>query len=182
MCSRSIPTPSRSRRQGPIFLSSWRTGSRFGSRRLLVFALMRSAGGRRRRPESNARSSSARRAGARLAGDPTQSERRAGRTRHRGDRRRAVVSLGRRGDEGGRRTLAAGDLVEEAVDDQEVCKHYLNGVDLVEDVAGSKRRLPEQAAPMLRAIAGRSSSATSVACVGCACADADPETSRKIGL
>jgi hypothetical protein len=48
--------------------------------------------------------------------------------------------------------IAAGDLVEEAVDDHEVCKHYANGADLVDDVAGSKRHLPEAAVPMLQAI------------------------------
>ena len=48
--------------------------------------------------------------------------------------------------------IAAGDLVEEAVDDHEVCKHYSDGAELVDDVAGSKRRVPEQAVPMLQAI------------------------------
>lgn len=48
--------------------------------------------------------------------------------------------------------IAAGDLVEEAVDDHEVRKHYSDGPELVDDVAGSKRRLPEQAVPVLQAI------------------------------
>lgn len=50
--------------------------------------------------------------------------------------------------------LAAGDLVEEAVDDHEVRKHYSDGAELVDDVARSKRSLPEQAVPMLQAIDG----------------------------
>ena len=48
--------------------------------------------------------------------------------------------------------IAAGDLVQEAVDDHEVCKHYSDGADLVNDVAGSKRSLPEAVVPMLEAI------------------------------
>ncbi len=45
-----------------------------------------------------------------------------------------------------------GDLVEEAVDDHDVCKHYANGAELVEDVAGSKRRLPDAVVPRIAAI------------------------------
>ena len=48
--------------------------------------------------------------------------------------------------------IAAGDLVQEAVDDHEVCKHYSDGADLVDDVAGSRRSLPEAVVPMLEAI------------------------------
>ena len=48
--------------------------------------------------------------------------------------------------------IAAGDLVEEAVDDHEVCKHYSDGAELVEDVAGSKRRFPEEVVPRLATI------------------------------
>jgi hypothetical protein len=48
--------------------------------------------------------------------------------------------------------IAAGDLVEEAVDDHDVCKHYSDGAELVEDVAGSKRRLPAEAVSMLAQI------------------------------
>ncbi|MBA3475382.1 MAG: hypothetical protein H0T10_01345 [Actinobacteria bacterium] len=51
--------------------------------------------------------------------------------------------------------IAAGDLVEEAVDDHDVRKHYPNGADLVEDVAGSKRRLLESDVPRVRAIEGQ---------------------------
>ena len=48
--------------------------------------------------------------------------------------------------------IAAGDLVEVATDDHEVRKHYTNGAELVDDVAQSKRSLPEQAVPKLRRI------------------------------
>lgn len=48
--------------------------------------------------------------------------------------------------------VAAGDLVEEAIDDHDVRKHYLDGADLIEDWAGKERRLPEAAVPMVRAI------------------------------
>jgi hypothetical protein len=39
--------------------------------------------------------------------------------------------------------IEVGELVEEAVDDHDVRKHYPNGADLVDDVASSKRRLRE---------------------------------------
>jgi hypothetical protein len=48
--------------------------------------------------------------------------------------------------------IRAGDLVEEAVDDHEVCKHYSDGAELVEDVAGSKRRFPEETATSVASI------------------------------
>ena len=50
--------------------------------------------------------------------------------------------------------IEAGDLVEEAVADHDVRKHYSDGAELVEDLAGSKRqrRLPEAAVPVVRAI------------------------------
>jgi hypothetical protein len=48
--------------------------------------------------------------------------------------------------------IAAGDLVEEAVDEHDVRKHYSDGAELVEDVAGSKRDLHEEDVPMLAAI------------------------------
>lgn len=48
--------------------------------------------------------------------------------------------------------IQAGDLVEEAIDDHEVCKHYANGAELVEDVAGSKRRVPEEVLPRVATI------------------------------
>ncbi len=48
--------------------------------------------------------------------------------------------------------IEAGDLVEEAVDDHEVCKHYSGGAELVKDVAGSKRRFPEEIAARVATI------------------------------
>jgi hypothetical protein len=48
--------------------------------------------------------------------------------------------------------IADGDLVEEAVDDHDVRKHYSDGADLVDDIASSMRQLPEAAVPMVRAI------------------------------
>jgi hypothetical protein len=43
-------------------------------------------------------------------------------------------------------------LVEQAVDDHDVRKHYTNGAELVDDFAGKQRRLPEHALPQLRAL------------------------------
>ena len=40
-------------------------------------------------------------------------------------------------------------LVEQAVDDHDVRKHYTNGAELVDDFAGKQRRLPEYALPQL---------------------------------
>jgi hypothetical protein len=48
--------------------------------------------------------------------------------------------------------IGVGDLVEEAVDDHEVCKHYADGAELVADFADSKRRLPEEVVPRLSMI------------------------------
>jgi len=48
--------------------------------------------------------------------------------------------------------IAAGDLIEEAVDDHDVRKHYSGGAELVEDVASSKRRFPEEVVPVVGAI------------------------------
>ena len=48
--------------------------------------------------------------------------------------------------------VAAGTLVEEAVDDHDVRKHYANGTELVDDFAGKQRRLPKHALPQLRAL------------------------------
>jgi hypothetical protein len=48
--------------------------------------------------------------------------------------------------------VGAGDLVEEAVDDHDVRKHYPDGADLLDDVAGSKRRFRELDIPIVRAI------------------------------
>ena len=48
--------------------------------------------------------------------------------------------------------IAAGELVEEAVDDHEVRKHYSDGADLVADVADSERRFPDQVIAMLKRV------------------------------
>jgi hypothetical protein len=48
--------------------------------------------------------------------------------------------------------IEAGDLIEEAVDDHDVLKHYDSGADLIDDLAGSMRDLPEAAVPLVRAI------------------------------
>ncbi|MBA2460912.1 MAG: hypothetical protein H0V45_03965 [Actinobacteria bacterium] len=50
--------------------------------------------------------------------------------------------------------IAAGDLVEEAVDDHDVRMHYSAGADLAEDVAESERSLAEEFVPIVRAIRG----------------------------
>lgn len=50
--------------------------------------------------------------------------------------------------------IAAGDLVEEAVDDHDVRKHYSDGTEIVEDIEGSMRRLPEASVPLVRAVKG----------------------------
>jgi hypothetical protein len=50
------------------------------------------------------------------------------------------------------RLVAPGRLVEEAVDDHDVLKHYTNGAELVDDFAGKERRLPDEAVPGLRAL------------------------------
>ena len=48
--------------------------------------------------------------------------------------------------------ITAGDLVEEAVDDHDVRKHYTDGAELVEDFAESKRRIPAERVPVVAAI------------------------------
>lgn len=48
--------------------------------------------------------------------------------------------------------IAAGDLAEEAIDDHEVSEHYADGAELIEDFAGSKRRIPDEAIPRLSVI------------------------------
>ena len=49
--------------------------------------------------------------------------------------------------------ITACRLVEEAVDDHDVRKHYPSGADLVDDFAGKKRKIPEDARPRLLALA-----------------------------
>jgi len=48
-------------------------------------------------------------------------------------------------------SIAGGDLIEEAVDDHDVRKHYADGADLIDDFAGKKRQIPQHALPRLRA-------------------------------
>ena len=48
--------------------------------------------------------------------------------------------------------IAEGGLVEEAVDDHDVRKHYRTGADLVDDFAGKDRNVPDVAVPSLRAL------------------------------
>jgi hypothetical protein len=46
-------------------------------------------------------------------------------------------------------------LVEQAVDDHDVRKHYDNGAELVDDFADKQRTLPDHALPQLRRLAQR---------------------------
>ena len=48
--------------------------------------------------------------------------------------------------------VRAGRLVERAVDDHDVRKHYGSGAALIEDFEGKERRLPDAALPRLRAL------------------------------
>ena len=50
--------------------------------------------------------------------------------------------------------IAGGLLVQEAVDDHHVRTHFPTWGDLVDDFAGKKRRIPEEALPKLLASAG----------------------------
>src|SRR5437764_620735 len=47
-------------------------------------------------------------------------------------------------------SIARGRLIEEAVDDHDVRKHYLDGPDVIDDFVGKKRQLPSEALPRLR--------------------------------
>src|SRR5437764_2427008 len=49
--------------------------------------------------------------------------------------------------------IGQGRLVELALDDHDVRKHYSDGADLVDDFEDKERRLPEDAIPKLLAIA-----------------------------
>ncbi len=49
--------------------------------------------------------------------------------------------------------VASGRLIEEAVDDREVLKHYASGVDVIDDCERTKRRPADEAVPRLRAMA-----------------------------
>ena len=46
--------------------------------------------------------------------------------------------------------VRSGELIEQAVHDGDVRKHYANGTELVDDFAGKQRRLPDHALPHLR--------------------------------
>ena len=48
--------------------------------------------------------------------------------------------------------VPAGRLIEQAVDDHDVRKHYDNGADLVDDFADKQRKLPASLVPSLRAL------------------------------
>ncbi len=48
--------------------------------------------------------------------------------------------------------VRAGRLIEQAVDDHDVRKHYDNGADLVDDFADKQRKLPASLVPSLRAL------------------------------
>jgi hypothetical protein len=50
--------------------------------------------------------------------------------------------------------IAAGRLVEEAVDDHDVRTHYADGAELLEDFAGKEDRFPIEMLPRLRALKG----------------------------
>jgi hypothetical protein len=49
--------------------------------------------------------------------------------------------------------VRAGRLLEQAIDDHDVSKHYANGAELVSDFADARRQLPDRALPRLRALA-----------------------------
>jgi hypothetical protein len=48
--------------------------------------------------------------------------------------------------------IAAARLVEDAVDDHDVLKHFVDGADLVDGFADSERKIPAEAIPRLRAV------------------------------
>src|SRR5262245_16822593 len=50
------------------------------------------------------------------------------------------------------RLVRRGRLVEEAVDDHDVLKHYPNGADVVADFEDSEREIPAAAIPALQAL------------------------------
>ena len=49
--------------------------------------------------------------------------------------------------------IRTGRLLEQAIDDHDVRKHYANGAELVADFADARRQLPDRALPRLRALA-----------------------------
>ena len=50
--------------------------------------------------------------------------------------------------------IAGGELIEEAVDDHDVLKHYANGADLIDDFADKERRIADEAIPRVRRVTG----------------------------
>jgi hypothetical protein len=50
--------------------------------------------------------------------------------------------------------IATGRLVEETADDHQVRTHYTTGRGLIDEFAGKKRRIPEEAVPKLLAVGG----------------------------
>jgi hypothetical protein len=49
--------------------------------------------------------------------------------------------------------IRTGRLIEQAIDDHDVRKHYANGAELVADFADKKRKLPDLAVPRLLGLA-----------------------------
>ena len=48
--------------------------------------------------------------------------------------------------------ILKGRLVEEAIEDHDVLKHYANGADLVDDFAAKERRIPDRALLRVRSV------------------------------
>jgi hypothetical protein len=48
--------------------------------------------------------------------------------------------------------VESGALIDQAIDDHDVHKHYANGLEVIEDFAGKQQRIPERAIPSLRAL------------------------------
>ena len=48
--------------------------------------------------------------------------------------------------------ILKGRLVEEAIDDHDVLKHYVNGADLLDDFAEKERRIPDRALLRVRSV------------------------------
>lgn len=48
--------------------------------------------------------------------------------------------------------VVAGRLVEQAIDDHDVRRHYASGVEVIADFEGKERTLPPEALPVLRAL------------------------------
>jgi hypothetical protein len=48
--------------------------------------------------------------------------------------------------------VASGELVQEKVDDHDVCKHYVNGAELLDDWARTERRPLGDGEPRVRAV------------------------------